>query len=206
MFWQNLVTDCIGVSVNPGILQEDRTNGLSFLRKRATLAYLTVNLLWVAIWIGTDALLMKFLTDRLVYGLLEWRYIDVAICWRDLDDWLINSVKLFMLVHIYMLLPCLCFIYNSELNRFVFFRTLIEIIFDSHIKAKINKEIFTFNAWLSLCLHWSYVTPYFYNTRLAWSRSVDTGDVNTGFEYISNCLIKWNFRIFFLNLSYSFLK
>lgn len=80
LFWQNLVTDCIGVSVNPGILQEDRTNGLSFLRKRATLAYLTVNLLWVAIWIGTDALLMKFLTDRLVYGIIVFCIFCVPIC------------------------------------------------------------------------------------------------------------------------------
>lgn len=72
LFWQNLVTDCIGVSVNTGISQEDRTNGLRSLRKKAIIGYLTVNFLWIVILIGTDALLTKFLTDRLIiiYGLI----------------------------------------------------------------------------------------------------------------------------------------
>lgn len=60
LFWQNLVTDSIGTGVDPGILQED----LHSLRMKDTIAYLSVNVLWVAIWIGTDALLMKFFTDR----------------------------------------------------------------------------------------------------------------------------------------------
>lgn len=70
LFWQNLVTDCIGVSVNSGISQEDLTNGLRSLRKRAVIGYLTVNFLWIVILIGTDELLTKFLTYRLLFGLI----------------------------------------------------------------------------------------------------------------------------------------
>lgn len=82
LFWQSLVTDCIGVSVNPGILQRDRTKGLRSVRMKATIyiAYLSVNFLWVAIWIGTDALLMKFFTDRLLYGLILFCLLCVPIC------------------------------------------------------------------------------------------------------------------------------
>lgn len=80
LFWQNLVNDCIGVGVNPGILQEDRAKGLRSLRTKATIAFLSVNFLWVAIWIGMDALLMKFFMDRLLYGLILFCLFCVPIC------------------------------------------------------------------------------------------------------------------------------
>lgn len=76
LFWQNLVTDSIGTGVDPGILQED----LHSLRMKDTIAYLSVNVLWVAIWIGMDALLMKFFTDRFLYGLILFCLFCVPIC------------------------------------------------------------------------------------------------------------------------------
>lgn len=79
LFWQNLVTDCIGVSVNRGSSQEDRTNGLRSLRKRAVIGYLTVNFLWIVILIGTDELLTKFPTDRLLFGLIVLGILCVPI-------------------------------------------------------------------------------------------------------------------------------
>lgn len=109
LFWQNMVTDWVGFDVSPGIQQEDRTKGLRFLRMKATIAYLSVNFLWVAIWIGTDALLMKFFTDRLLYGLILFCLLCVPICIQILGMTVCDIFSLTLLV----------LISNSKLNRLV---------------------------------------------------------------------------------------
>ncbi|XP_061180308.1 uncharacterized protein LOC133188841 [Saccostrea echinata] len=69
-FWQNLVSESIGVNINTGITQEERNTGLRSLRNKTLAGYLSLNLLWVALLTGFYAFLTKYFTDKLVYGIV----------------------------------------------------------------------------------------------------------------------------------------
>jgi hypothetical protein len=77
-FWENLVTNSIGATINTGLTPEDRTAGLRTLRNKALVGYLTLNLLWVAMLTGFYAFLTKYFTDKLVYGIVVLCLLGVS--------------------------------------------------------------------------------------------------------------------------------
>ncbi|XP_048755154.2 uncharacterized protein LOC125666075 [Ostrea edulis] len=77
-FWQNLVTNSIGATINTGLTQEDRTTGLRALRNKALVGYLSLNLIWVALLAGFYAFLINYFEDKLVYGIVVFGFLGVS--------------------------------------------------------------------------------------------------------------------------------